>query len=139
MERGWELFGHEADVGVRGRGPTPQAAFGEAARALTAVVTDLSRVRESRTVTLACSAPDLELLLYDFLNALVWEMATKGLLFARADVEITGGRLQARAHGEPVDAARHRPAVEVKGATFTQLAVRGQEGGGWVAQCVVDV
>jgi tRNA nucleotidyltransferase (CCA-adding enzyme) len=34
--------------------------------------------------------------------------------------------------------ARHHPAVEVKGATYTALRV-APEGGGWVAQTVVDV
>jgi tRNA nucleotidyltransferase (CCA-adding enzyme) len=37
-----------------------------------------------------------------------------------------------------VDAARHHPAVEVKGATYTTLRV-AQEGDGWLAQTVVDV
>jgi SHS2 domain-containing protein len=37
-----------------------------------------------------------------------------------------------------VDAARHQPAVEVKGATYTGLRVAPQNGG-WVAQTVVDV
>jgi SHS2 domain-containing protein len=42
-------------------------------------------------------------------------------------------------HGEPVDVARHTPAVEVKGATLTELAVRQEADGTWVAQCVLDV
>ncbi len=35
-DRQWEHFPHHADVGVRGVGPTREAAFEEAARALTA-------------------------------------------------------------------------------------------------------
>jgi SHS2 domain-containing protein len=38
-----------------------------------------------------------------------------------------------------VDVARHQPAVEVKGATFTELKVRRTDQGEWLAQCVVDV
>jgi SHS2 domain-containing protein len=53
-------------------------------------------------------------------------------------VDINGGELTATACGEPVDAARHEPAVEVKGATYTALAV-AQADGQWCAQCVVDV
>ena len=34
---------------------------------------------------------------------------------------------------------RHAPAVEVKGATFTELKVHRNEDGAWIAQCVVDV
>jgi SHS2 domain-containing protein len=46
--------------------------------------------------------------------------------------------LTATARGEPVDVARHEPAVEIKGATYTALAVE-QTDGQWRAQCVVDV
>jgi hypothetical protein len=35
--------------------------------------------------------------------------------------------------------AKHQPAVEVKGATYTALRVRQELGGEWVAQCVVDL
>jgi SHS2 domain-containing protein len=134
----YETFAHGADIGVRGRGPTVPAAFAQAALALTSVVTDPARVRPARAIELACDAPDLELLLFDWLNALVYEMATKRMLFARFEVAIDGTRLHGRAFGEPVDRARHEPAVEVKGATCTELRV-AREDGGWVAQCVVDV
>ena len=54
-------------------------------------------------------------------------------------VAIDGHRLQASAWGEPVSVRRHRPKVEVKGATFTALCVAQDEAGGWLAQTVVDV
>lgn len=40
----WEHFRHEADIGVRGLGATREAAFEQAALALTAVLTDPARV-----------------------------------------------------------------------------------------------
>ena len=67
--------------------------------------------------------PDPELLLFDWLNALVYEMAIRRLLFSRFEVKVEGPRLTARAFGEPVAVDRHEPAVEVKGATCTGLAV----------------
>ena len=50
-----------------------------------------------------------------------------------------GHSLVGEAWGELVDVAKHQPAVEVKGATYTELHVRKGSGGTWVAQCVVDV
>jgi SHS2 domain-containing protein len=137
--RDWEHFAHGADIGVRGRGATAARAFEQAALALTAVVTDPSRVRAVLVVPICCRAPDLELLLYEWLNSLVFHMATQRVLFADFDVRITGGELEAQARGEPVDVERHAPAVEVKGATLTELAVRQDEDGRWRAQCVLDV
>lgn len=94
-------------------------------------------------VEVECSAPDAELLLLDWLNALVFEMATRRMLFSRFDVIVEaaadGVVLRARAWGEAVDVARHQPAAEVKGASFCELKVERQTDGQWLAQCVVDV
>ena len=135
----WEHFRHEADIGVRGLGPSREAAFEQAALALTAALTDPAGVAPLSRGDIACSAPDDALLFCDWLNALIYEMATRHMLFARFEVAIADGRLAAAAWGEPVDVRRHHPAVEIKGATYTELDVRPLPHGGWLAQCVVDV
>jgi SHS2 domain-containing protein len=135
----WEHFPHGADMGVRGIGDTREQAFEQAAVALSAVITDPAGISGSEEVEINCQAPDDELLLVDWLNALIYEMATRKLLFGRHEVHIKAHRLTARAWGEPMDAAKHQPAVEVKGATYTALRVAQEANGEWVAQCVVDV
>jgi tRNA nucleotidyltransferase (CCA-adding enzyme) len=137
--RGAERFAHDADIGVRGRGPTLAAAFEEAARALTGIVTEVAKVRATTPVDITCEAPGEGLLLVDWLNALIYRMAVDKMLFGRFEVAIEGHRLTARAWGEPVNRARHRPAVEPKGATYTALKVEHRPDGAWLAQCVVDV
>ena len=135
----WQHFAHGADIGIRGYGGTPAAAFAAAALAVTSVVTSLNLVRPLVTVHVECEVADLELLFYEWLNALVFEMATRHMLFSRFEVHIQGPRLNADLVGEPVDVARHAPAVEIKGATLTELAVRQDAPGEWRAQCVLDV
>ena len=139
IRRRAQRFSHGADVGVRGLGPSREAAFEEAARALTGVVTDPRRVRPSEPVAIACEAPNDVLLLVDWLNALIYRVAVDRRLFSRFEVSIGGNRLSGKAWGEPVDRARHRPAVEPKGATLTALRVERRGNGAWLAQCVVDV
>ena len=139
MTAAWEHFPHGADIGLRGWGETPAAAFEQAALALTAVVSDPATVRPEHGVDVRCQAPDHELLLVDWLNALVYEMATRHLLFSRFQVQIRDGRLEGKAWGETVEPARHAAAVEVKGATYTALQVARDADGRWRAQCVVDV
>ncbi len=135
----WEHFAHQADIGIRGTGKTLSEAFEQAASALTAVVTDPAEVHAERAVAIECEAQDAELLLIDWLNAIVYEMAVEHLLFSKFEVQTDGRRLIGRAWGEPIDRARHQPAVEVKGATFTELKVLQDDSGRWLAQCVVDV
>ncbi len=135
----WEHFEHGADIGVRGYGDTRAEAFRQAAMALTAVVTDPARVDASQAVSVACQADDDEVLLVDWLNAIIYEMATREMLFSRFDLRLHDHRLEATLFGEAVDTAKHHPAVEIKGATFTQLRVAQNDDGIWLAQCVVDV
>ena len=150
----WQTFPHEADVGVRGCGATLAEAFAGAATALTSVVCAPAEVVARESVCITCRAPDRELLLVDWLNALIYEMATRHLLFSRFEVAIdgveqggeegeqgSGGELTLKAtvFGEAIDVARHQPAAEAKGASFCELRVAHAEDGKWCAQCVVDV
>lgn len=139
MQSRWEHFDHGADIGVRGFGPTLAGAFEQAALALTAVVADPATVRPVDRVDFDCEAPDSELLLAHWLNAVITEMAMHRMLFSRFQVRVHGHRLTAHALGEALSPQRHGPAVEIKGATFTALRVAPLAGGGWVAQTVVDV
>ncbi|MGK0673194.1 MAG: archease [Halothiobacillaceae bacterium] len=134
----WEHFEHVADIGVRGLGPTAAEAFAQAALALTALIVDPAAIACRESVTVDLEGADLDYLFYDWINALVYAMATRRMLFGRFEVELTPGRLHATAWGEPLDRRRHRPVVEVKGATLTELSVSMQNGQ-WIAQCVVDV
>src|SRR5690606_26145010 len=106
---------------------------------LMAIITDPQEITPEHEHHFNCEAPDDDLLLVEWLDSLIYEMACRREIFGRFHVTITDHRLEAVAYGEPVDRIRHEPAVEVKGATFTELAVRHTEGRGWVAQCVVDV
>jgi len=135
---GWEHFPHDADVGVRGFGATAEDAFVQAALALTAVITD-AEVRQEVTVEVSCIAPELELLFVEWLNAIIYEMAVRSMLFGRFAVSIKDGHLKGTLWGEPVDIERHAPACEPKGATYTALEVVRHEDGVWSAACIVDV
>jgi SHS2 domain-containing protein len=135
----WEHFPHQADVGVRGLGATLAQAFEQAALGLTAVVTDVADVAPKKMVQLSCMAPNAELLFADWLNSLIFEMVTRNMLFSRFEVCLEDSRLTAKAWGEALEVARHHPAVEIKGATYTELRVAQLPDGGWLAQCVVDV
>jgi tRNA nucleotidyltransferase (CCA-adding enzyme) len=135
----WEHFQHDADIGIRGFGPTREAALEQVALAMTAVITDLALVRPEEAVMIQCDEPDDALLVADWLNALVYEMAWRHMLFGCFQVTLTGSHLEGVAWGEPVEVARHQPVVEIKGATYTELRMERNPEGGWLAQCVVDV
>lgn len=135
----WEHFDHDADMGIRGIAPTLAESFEQAALALTAVITDPDAVEEATSISIKCQAPDNESLFLEWINELIYQMAVHNLLFGRFEVTIGHGELSATASGETVDRKKHQPAVEIKGATFTELRVYQNNEAMWVAQCIVDV
>jgi len=142
LPAGTELFAHGADVGVRGRGASVEAAFVNAALALMSVMVNPEAILLESRVSVTCAAPDLEMLLVGWLNEIIFEVSAHKMLFGSFEVAIHrrdgGWALTGVLSGERIDPLRHRPAVEVKGATYTELSVR-QDHGVWCAQCVVDV
>ncbi len=133
----WEHFDHQNDIGVRGYGNTPDEAFAQLALAMMAAMTDLHRIEAHSVVTLECRAPDLELLLFDWVNALLFEMDVRHQLFCAFDVHIHGQHLQATIWGEPHIASRHHLLSKLDSATFTALHVAAVAPDTWMAQCVV--
>ena len=135
----WEHFRHQADIGVRGVGDSMAQAFEEGAVALMAVMCQPDKVEPKNEIQINCEAPDPELLFADWLSVIIYEAATRRMLFGRFEVQIAGDKLSGKAWGEKADTEKHKTIVEVKGATYAELKVGCNEDGRWVAQCVVDV
>jgi SHS2 domain-containing protein len=136
---GWEHFHHQADIGVRGFGQKIEIAFEQGAIAMTAVITDPAKINDDLEIHITCQAEDDELLFVAWLNALIYEIATRNMLFSRFQVKIKNHQLNAFAWGEKINIEKHQPTVEVKAATYSGLKVYQDQRGNWIAQCIVDV
>ena len=107
-----------------------------------AMVEDLTTLapREQRTFELHDA--QLDLLLLQFLQELLFYKDAQRLLLRVCEVRISaqdqGFALQARASGEPLDPARHALGADVKGVTLHRLQVV-QTSNGWEATVVLDV
>ena len=134
----YETFEHEADIGIRGFGKTIAEAFENAAIALYSVMVNVHRVRPEEQRIVTVSAPDRELLLVEWLNALLSQSDIERMVFSKFEVKINGTSLIGTAWGEMLDRERHQANVEIKGATYHMLSVQERDNG-YVAQCVVDV
>jgi SHS2 domain-containing protein len=137
-DRQYETFEHEADIGVRGYGRSMEQAFESAALALYSVMVNIKRVEQKEERNITASAPDSELLLVEWLNALLSLSDIERMVFSRFEVKIDGSTLSGAAWGESLDKERHELGVEVKGATYHMLKVT-EDDGKYSAQCVVDV
>lgn len=135
----WEHYPHPADMGIRGFGPTKENAFEQAALAMTAVIADLKNIEQKKQVEISCREDNDEMLLLSWLNAVIYEMASRKMLFSRFDVTIKDNKLHSKIAGEKINVQKHSPAVEVKAATFMDLQVKQTEDGSWMAQCIIDI
>lgn len=135
----WEHFHHQADIGIRGVGDTLDRAFEEGAAALMAVICSPEKVEAKTAIKIQVEAEEKDLLFADWINALIYEMDVRKMLFGRFEVHIENHKLRGRAWGEPADPDRHELAVEAKAATYMELKVWQNQQQQWIAQCVVDV
>lgn len=139
----YEYLDHQADLGIRGIGATPEEALSQGAQAMLAAMADVNRVACTHQQTQHCAAPDIASLFVEWLNELLYQREVHGLLFASAQVVrlgqvAEGWVLEGTACGEPLDRERHEIYTEVKAATYSGLNYR-REGDRFIVQCVVDL
>jgi SHS2 domain-containing protein len=136
-----EVFEHTADIGLRVRAATPEELFTEAARGLFALVVNNPNDVQPRgevQVSIAGNRDELDYLLFDWLNELLYLFDSRQLLLAEFDVQFTDAGLQAKVRGEPLDATRHRLEHELKAITYHGLKV-AKDGDAWLAEIVLDI
>jgi len=120
----YRLIEHTADIGLIAYGRTLAEAFGNAAYGMFSIIAELKTVREVEPRRIELEGNDLEGLLFDWLNTLLYFFDTDTLLFKRFDIsELTGNQLKAICYGEKYDPSRHRLKIGVKSATYYMLKV----------------
>lgn len=135
----YEILDHTADLGLRVRAPSREQLFADAAAGLMAIIADdPGRIRPARSETFEITGDDPALLLFDWLNELLYAFETRRMLFACFRVTFAATGLRAVAEGEPYDPARHRLGHEVKAITYHGLEA-SETAAGWEATVIVDI
>jgi tRNA nucleotidyltransferase (CCA-adding enzyme) len=136
---GWEYFEVEADVGVRGWGPSRAEAFAQATLGVFAllVTADQVQAREDREVRAQAEGP--EALLVAWIDECLYVHEIEGFVVGAVELTTCTDTLaHGLLHGEPVDPGRHRLGTVVKGATYHQTSVQDRDGA-WEVRVIVDV
>ncbi len=123
MER-FQLIEHTADTGLIAYGNNLTEAFANAAYGLFSIIAELNRVRKVESQTVVVNAEDIESLLFNWMNHLIYIFDVEHLLFKGFDIsEFTEHNLKAICWGERYNPSRHRLKTGVKSATYHMLQV----------------
>ena len=122
---GFEIIEHTADVGVRATGENLAEAFANAARGMFSIITELDTIQAREARQVRVTAPDIEALLVNWLNELLYVFETEGMLFSNFAIHaLTDSGMTATCTGERADPKRHPMQTGVKAATYHGLQVR---------------
>jgi SHS2 domain-containing protein len=132
-----------ADIAFDAWGKSLEDVFQEAAKATVQVMAeDLSAIRQSETFEISLDQVSEEMLLFDFLNELIFYKDARRLLLLPDRLSIArteeGCSLQATLAGEEIDPQRHRLNTDVKAVTMLRFSL-AQVPEGWRATVVLDV
>jgi SHS2 domain-containing protein len=135
----FEVFDHTADLGLRIEAADLNSLFAEAGRALLSViVSNPDAVQPREAVTLQVAGHDLEYLLVDWLDELLYLFESKRFFPCEFETTFDQTGLAATVRGETWDQARHQLAHEVKAVTYHGLVVE-QSSDGWRAEVILDI
>jgi SHS2 domain-containing protein len=135
----FEILEHPADIGFRAWGATAEEMFESAALALEAIAFEPQEVRPHSAYPIAVTGEDCESLLVNWLSEVLYYLDARRVLMCRFRVERLGPQsVVAQGWGEPLDPARHRAKVIVKGVTYHQLKIECA-GGVWCATVYLDI
>ena len=132
-----------ADVAFEAWGDTSEEMCTAAADAvMNVMVGDLGTIRPEAERRIRVEDESIEMLLFQFLQEIIFYKDAERLLLRVSAVEIReeGGRfaLSATARGEELNAHRHELVVDVKAVTLHHYSVEKRESG-WTAKVILDI
>jgi SHS2 domain-containing protein len=132
-----------ADIAFEATGRDLPELFSDAANATMNVMIDnLDAIKPRETRYIELSNDKIDMLLFDFLQELIYLKDAERLLLRVPDVQLEEKEqkyfLKAKAAGEPLDAARHHQRADVKAVTLHDFSVE-KKNGGWKASVILDI
>ena len=140
----YKFFDHTADVLFEVEGKNLDEIFEGAGLATEETQADLKDVRQKIKKEVKLENEKIDMLLFDFLQELIFLKDAKQLLFSKFDVAIERGGacdvnlLKAKMWGEKIDQKRHNLKVDVKAVTLHRFEVKKTKTG-WFARVILDI
>ena len=135
----FEVIEHTADIGIVAYGADIKQVFANAALGLFNLMADLDNLKEDVKREIELSAEDIEVLLVEWLNELIYISEVEHIIFKRFEInELSNTQLKATCFGEKIKPGQHRLKREIKAATYHMLRLN-KENGSYKVQIIFDI
>lgn len=138
----YKFFDHTADVLFEAEGKTLGELFEAAALATEETQVELKTISLKKTVKVTIETSDLEALLFNFLQEIIFYKDAKQLVFSKFNIEIKDVNgfytLKAEMKGEKIDQKKHKLNVDVKAVTLHRFEVKKLKDR-WFARVILDI
>jgi SHS2 domain-containing protein len=120
----YKLIDHTADIGIVAYGNDLVESFSNAAFGLFSLITDVSKIQETDSIDIEVNSSDMESLLVNWLNELIFIFETRHILFRKFDIqEMSEKSIKAICYGEQYNPRRHKLEREIKSTTYHMLEI----------------
>jgi len=135
----FEVIDHTADIGIVVYGTDLKQVFTNAALGLFSLMADLDGLKEDVKREVEVKAEEVEVLLVEWLNELIYISDVEHILFKRFEInELNNTKVKATCFGEKIKPRQHRLKREIKAATYHMLRL-DKDGGKYKVQIIFDV
>ena len=139
VEKPFEVIDHTADIGIVAYGADIKQVFANAALGLFNLMADLDDFEEGLQRDLELSAEDVEVLLIEWLNELIYIFDVEHIIFKKFEIEkLTSTEVKARCFGEKMKPGQHKLKREIKAATYHMLRISKVDGT-YKVQVIFDI
>jgi SHS2 domain-containing protein len=139
VEKPFEVIDHTADIGIVAHGADIKQVFANAALGLFNLMADLEDFKEDFQRAIELSAEDVEVLLVEWLNELIYIFDVEHIIFKRFEIEeLTSTQIRASCFGQKIKPEQHKLKREIKAATYHMLRI-SKEDGSYKVQVIFDI
>ncbi|MBN2155092.1 MAG: archease [Candidatus Lokiarchaeota archaeon] len=131
MPNFYEFKEHPADIQVHAVGNTLEEAIEQVVIGMMDIMTSVETVDTKISKQIKASAPDLEMLVVDYLTEYLFFFDTEQLLFSKVkvspiefDEHTQTYQLNSVSNGESFDSSRHEMKTEIKAVTYSFLEIQ---------------
>ena len=117
---------HTTDAFIEVTAANLKEAFTIAAQSVIDTTIDTSTVDEKDKMVINVSGKDLKYLLFNWLEAVIYQLITEGFAIKRLEIDLQKNNqyeISAKSFGEPIDLKKHNFKVEIKAPTFHLMEI----------------